>query len=263
VEFSGTSETSRELHFPRKQDLFGVGITPTTYAQAEELIIQAAQQHATMVVTHLPVHGVVMAVWDSDYRAAINSFDLVAPDGQPVRWALNAFHKTGLKDRVYGPELMLRLCGRAAETGVSIYLYGSQPEVVQRLRDNLQARWPKLRIVGCESPPFRPLTPEEKQDVIQRINQSGAGIVFIGLGLPKQDLFAREMQAGIKAVHVCVGAAFDFHAGNKRMAPNWMQRSGLEWLFRMIQEPGRLWRRYLLTNTTFMMLVLRRLVLGH
>jgi N-acetylglucosaminyldiphosphoundecaprenol N-acetyl-beta-D-mannosaminyltransferase len=126
----------------------------------------------------------------------------------------------------------------------------------------LQNECPALKIAGWESPPFRPLDAEEKQAVIRRITDSGAGLVFVGLGLPKQDFFAYEMRGQIQAVQVCVGAAFDFHAGTKRMAPRWMQRSGLEWLFRLAQEPGRLWQRYLLTNTMFVLLVARRLVLG-
>jgi exopolysaccharide biosynthesis WecB/TagA/CpsF family protein len=188
---------------------------------------------------------------------------MVAPDGQPVRWALNAFHGAGLKDRVYGPELMLRLCEKAAEAGVGVYLYGSEPEVVSRLSENLIERFGRLRIVGAESPPFRALSEGEVRAAAGRINASGAGIVFVGLGLPRQDHFAYELRGHIRAVQVCVGAAFDFHAKTKRMAPGWMQRCGLEWLFRLMQEPGRLWRRYLGTNSVFVLLVLRRVVMRH
>jgi exopolysaccharide biosynthesis WecB/TagA/CpsF family protein len=252
---------AQTIQWPPRHDLFGVRVSRTTYEEAETLIIQAAAAHTNAVVTHLPVHGIVMAVRDPIYRDRINSFDIVAPDGQPVRWALNAFHAAHLQDRVYGPELMLRLCRDAASAQVGVYLYGSLPTVVTRLKANLISRYPTLQIVGCESPPFRPLTSPEIDSLACRINDSNAGLVFIGLGLPKQDLFAHELRSHIHAVQICVGAAFDFLARTKRMAPPWMQRAGVEWVFRLAQEPRRLWQRYLTTNTTFAMLVLRRLVL--
>jgi N-acetylglucosaminyldiphosphoundecaprenol N-acetyl-beta-D-mannosaminyltransferase len=146
---------------------------------------------------------------------------------------------------------MLRLCRRAAEEGVSIYLYGGGPEVLNKLQDNLRRECPGLQIAGSESPPFRELTAAEDDSVVERINASGAGLVFIGLGCPKQDLFAYDHRERLRGVQLCVGAAFDFHAGAKPMAPQWMQRSGLEWLFRLIHEPRRLFRRYLVTNSIF------------
>jgi exopolysaccharide biosynthesis WecB/TagA/CpsF family protein len=182
----------------------------------------------------------------------VNTFELIGPDGQPVRWALNLLHKTGLRDRVYGPELMLRLTARAAEQGLPVYFHGSSPEVIDKLQANLSERFPTLRIAGAESPPFRELSPAEEDDMVRRINDSGAAIVFIGLGCPKQDRFAYQYRDRIRAVQVCVGAAFDFHAGTKRMAPPLMQRYGLEWLYRLASEPTRLWRRYLVTNSIFL-----------
>jgi len=251
-----------DIQWPRKLDLFGVRMSATTYAEAEDLIIEAARRRQSGVVTHLPVHGVIVAATDRDYRRRVNTFDIVAPDGQPVRWALNRFYNAELPDRVYGPELMVRLCARAAKEGVGVYLYGSTPDVAGRLKANLEAQYAGLRVVGCESPPFRALTGDEAAAVVQRINDSGAGLVFIGLGCPRQDVFAHEHRDEIKAVQLCVGAAFDFHAGHKKMAPPWMQRSGLEWLFRLTQEPDRLWKRYLFTNTAFLYYVARRMVLG-
>jgi len=239
------------MEWPPKYDLFGVQITATTYAEAEETIFRAVAQRVPAVISLHAVHAVMTAAGDPVLRAKVNTFQIVAPDGQPVRWALNLLYHTGLQDRVYGPELTLRLCRRAAETGVPVYLYGSSPETVQRLRQNLVAKYPGLRIVGAESPPFRSLTAEEDEAVVWRINQSGAGIVLIGLGCPKQDHFAYDHRERIAAVQVCVGAAFDFHAGTKKMAPRWLQRHGLEWLYRLSQEPGRLWRRYLVTNSRF------------
>jgi N-acetylglucosaminyldiphosphoundecaprenol N-acetyl-beta-D-mannosaminyltransferase len=153
---------------------------------------------------------------------------------------------------VYGPELMIRLCRAAEAERVPIYLYGGSPEVVQRLHENLLRQFPALRIAGHESPPYRALTAEEDAALDDRIRASGARLVFIGLGCPKQDLFAYRHRHTIDAVQVCVGAAFDFHAGAKKMAPAFMQRNGLEWLYRLGQEPSRLWKRYLVTNSIFL-----------
>jgi exopolysaccharide biosynthesis WecB/TagA/CpsF family protein len=248
--------------WPRKHDLFGVQVSATTYEEAEELVIHAARDRRSAIVTHLPVHGVVTAAQDIEYRRRINRFDMVAPDGQPVRWALNKFHGAGLSDRVYGPELMLRLCRRAASEGIGVYLYGSTPEVVGRLRDKLIERAEGLRVVGAESPPFRALSVDETDAAIGRINESGAGLVFIGLGCPRQDVFAEANRQRIRAVQLCVGAAFDFYAGNKKMAPPWMQKHALEWLFRLTQEPRRLWKRYLVTNSVFVCLAARQMLLS-
>jgi exopolysaccharide biosynthesis WecB/TagA/CpsF family protein len=174
---------------------------------------------------------------------------------------MNYFHDAGLTDRVYGPELMRRLCKAAGEQGVSIYLYGSSPEVIEKLSANLRALFPGLVIAGSESPPFRALTEVEHEEVASRINASGAGLVFIGLGCPKQEAFAYRHRSSIRAVQVCVGAAFDFHAGVKPTAPAWMQKRGLEWVYRLVKEPGRLWKRYLVTNTTYCVLFAKHAVL--
>jgi exopolysaccharide biosynthesis WecB/TagA/CpsF family protein len=202
-------------------------------------------------VNAVAVHALADAVRHPDVRWAVTQCEIVAPDGQPVRWALNTLHGAGLRERVYGPELMRRICMRAAAEGIPIYLYGSTPDVLDALARNLRDRYPGLRIAGAESPPFRPLTPAEDRAVVERIATSGAEIVFIGLGAPKQELFAAQHKERIPAVQVCVGAAFDFLAGKKPMAPAWMQASGLEWLFRLWTEPRRLWRRYLVSNSWF------------
>ena len=248
--------------WPKKYDVFGVGISATSYDEAQEVIISAAKARRSATVTHLSSHGLTMAARDERFREVVNSFDIAAPDGQPVRWSLKWFHKQKLTDRCYGPELMIRLCRAAAKEGISIYLYGSSPEVLELLSTNLKKECPGLNIAGVESPPFRALTAEETDAAIARINDSGAGLVFIGLGCPRQDVFAAEHKQKIKAVQLCVGAAFDFHAGNKKMAPRWMQKRGLEWLFRLTQEPTRLWKRYLSIHTAFAMLLTRRLILG-
>ena len=242
----------RPVRWPRKVDLFGVEVSVTSYDEAVTAILQAAGQGLPGIVSCHAVHALVTASRAPSLRDKVNTFELVSPDGQPVRWALNLLHGARLSERVYGPELMLRLCRGAAEASIPIYLYGGNPAVIEKLQANLLGQYPKLAIAGAEAPPFRPLTAEEDRAVVERINRSGAGLVFIGLGCPKQDLFAYEHRETVKAVQVCVGAAFDFHAGVKKMAPAWMQRHGLEWLYRLSQEPGRLWQRYFVTNSIFL-----------
>jgi N-acetylglucosaminyldiphosphoundecaprenol N-acetyl-beta-D-mannosaminyltransferase len=243
--------TEATVQWPKKYDILGVRVSATTYDEAVKALLNAAHQRLPAVASCHAVHAVVVASGNPALRQAVNTFQIITADGQPVRWALNLLHKTSLRDRVYGPEFMLRICQRAAEEDLPIYLYGSTAEVIDTLRANLLARYPQLRLAGAEAPPFRRLSSEEEEELVTRINRSGARIVFVGLGCPKQDIFAYEHRQRIQAVQVCVGAAFDFHAGLKRMAPQWMQRYGLEWFFRVCQEPRRLWQRYLLGNSIF------------
>jgi exopolysaccharide biosynthesis WecB/TagA/CpsF family protein len=253
-------ENGRGVRWPTKVDLLGVRVSVTTYEEAAAIILRAAKEGVSGVVSCHAVHAIVTASGDASLRDKVNTFEMLTADGQPVRWALNLLHGTRLSERVYGPELTLRLCQGAAGAGIPVYLYGGNRDVALRLEAEFHRLWPDLQIAGCEAPPFRALTSEEDQSVVDRINRSGAGLVFVGLGCPKQDLFAYEHRHTIKAVQVCVGAAFDFHAGVKKMAPRWMQRHGLEWLYRLVQEPGRLWRRYLVTNSLFVAKVGRALL---
>ena len=237
--------------WPRKVDLFGVAVSVTSYEQAMEAVFRAVSENRPGIVSAQAVHAIISASQDPTHLQRVNTFDLVAPDGQPVRWAMNLLHGTKLSQRVYGPELMRKICQGAEKKNVSIYLYGGSEKTIQVLQVRLLESFPDLKIAGAESPPYRELTDHEDQAVIQRIKQSGAGIVFIGLGCPKQDIFAFDHRSSIRAVQVSVGAAFDFLAGSKEMAPLWMQRRGLEWVFRLYQEPQRLWRRYLVTNSIY------------
>ena len=238
--------------WPRKYKIFGIDVSETSYEQALDAIIKAAKVRRPSCVSHLAVHGLILGSTDPLLKIRLNEFDILAPDGQPVRFALNLLYKTKLQDRCYGPEFMSRVCECAAIEGIGVYLYGSHPHVVKALHDRLTTTYHKLKIVGHEPSAFRPLGKDEDEELVQRINKSRAGIVFIGLGCPLQEKFAYEHRKKIKAVQICVGAAFDFHAGNKKMAPAWMQRHSLEWLFRLLQEPQRLWRRYLFTNSVFL-----------
>ncbi|KKL67334.1 hypothetical protein LCGC14_2136020 [marine sediment metagenome] len=238
--------------WPCKNLVFGVGISATTYDELLESVIEAVKRKRPACISHLAVHGLVTSSQERELRQILNEFDVVAPDGMPVRLALNMLYGAQLPDRVYGPEFTLRVCERAAADGIGVFLYGSYPQVVDDLRANLLKRYPRLRIVGSEPSIFRPLTEAEDKDLVTRINESGAGVVFLGLGCPLQERFAYEHRAKIKAVQICVGAAFDFHSRNKKMAPAWIQRNSLEWLYRLVQEPRRLCGRYLVTNTIFL-----------
>ena len=240
------------MKWPQKHNVLGVEISAITYDDALVFVTRAAINRTSACMTHLAVHGLIEGNRNAHYRRVINDFDIVAPDGQPVRYALSILHNVVLPDRCYGPEFMIRLCKRSEEENIGVYLYGSEPHVVQSLSEKLIARFPKLKIVGWEPSIFRPLSQIEDEELINRVNNSGAGIVFIGLGCPLQEQFALDHKGRMKAVKICVGAAFDFHAGNKKMAPVWMQRNSLEWFYRLLQEPRRLWKRYLVTNSIFL-----------
>ncbi len=241
------------MNWPHKCELFGIGISATEYGEATRCICDAARAGKPGIVSLFAVHALVTASRDPQLQAKVNTFDLIGPDGQPVRWALNLLHGARLRERVYGPELMLKLCARAEAEQLPIFLYGGTPKGLAALEQRLTARFPELPIAGSYAPPFRRLTPEEDAQVVRAVRESGARLVFIGLGAPKQDLFAFEHRDRFDAVQICVGAAFDFHAGTKRMAPRWMQAIGLEWLFRLSQEPRRLVGRYARTNSIFLL----------
>lgn len=197
------------------------------------------------------VHSVVTASRDSGFWRAVNQADLATPDGAPVAWMLRRMGFVG-QARINGPDLMWRYCAQAAESGESIYLYGSSPDTLVRLQQRLRVAFPALKIAGAYSPPFRPLTEAEDKAVVETINASGAGVVWVSLGCPKQELWMAAHRGRIQAVMIGVGAAFDYHAGTIRRAPLWMQNAGLEWLYRLVSEPRRLWKRYLVTNTLFL-----------
>jgi N-acetylglucosaminyldiphosphoundecaprenol N-acetyl-beta-D-mannosaminyltransferase len=236
-----------------KFNVLGVLVDACDYESATEAIVNAAGNGAPYAATALAVHGVMTGVHDASHRHRLNALDLVTPDGQPVRWALNLLHSTGLRDRVYGPTLTLHVCRRAAELGIPVYLYGSTEEVVQRLADNLSERFSGLVVAGTEPSRFRTISVEERRDLGERIRQSGARIVFVGLGCPRQEVFVYENREIIGVPLIAVGAAFDFHSGNSKESPAWMQRAGLQWFHRLLGDPKRLWRRYLLLNPEYLL----------
>jgi len=235
-----------------KGNVLGVLVNPTTYDEAAAAVIDAAQARRPFALTALAVHGVMTGVQDKAHGARLNSFDVVTPDGQPVRWALNSLHHADLADRVYGPTLTLKVLKRAADERLPIYLYGSTDATLDRLIPKLQEMFPALTIAGREASKFRAVQPGEDQEIAQRIIDSGARIVLVGLGCPRQEVFAYAMRPLLPMPQLAVGAAFDYHAGQLRKPPPWMQRAGLEWLWRLGLEPGRLWKRYLLLNPVYL-----------
>lgn len=251
--------TKHKIYWPHRYNLMGVDVSATSYAETVDKLFEAVMAGVPAIASFHAVHSVVTASGDPTLRERVNSFNIVAPDGQPVRWALNTLYKTSLRYRVDGPETMRYVCRRAAAEKTPIYLYGGANEqVLDQLIAELNRQYPGIVVAGAESPPFRPLTAEEDAAVVERINSSGAKFIFIGLGSPKQDHFAYEHRDSIRAVQLCVGAAFDFLAGTKKQAPHWMQRNGLEWLYRACSEPRRLGKRYLTTNSIFVYKFLRQ-----
>lgn len=239
-----------------KFNLLGVSIDAVDYAAAVQRIISAAEQGRPYGVSALAVHGVMTGVLDEPHRYRLNQLEMIVPDGQPVRWGLNWLHGTKLRERVYGPELMLRVCRAAAEQGIPIGLFGGKPELLQALRNRLTERFPDLQVACAIPSKFRQLTPGEKCHLIEQIRASGARLLLVGLGCPRQEVWAFEFKDALRMPVLAVGAAFNFHAGLLPQAPPWMQRNGLEWLFRLVAEPTRLWKRYLLLNPYYLSLLL-------
>lgn len=197
------------------------------------------------------VHSLVTGKFLGAAGQAIRGADLVLPDGMPVAWALRmmGFQK---QPRIDGPTFMWRLCSELQEGGHSIFLYGNREPTLDTLCAKLKEEFPRLRIAGVYSPPFRALTPDEDDSIVDGINASGASVVLVGLGCPKQEMWMARHRGRISALLVGVGAAFDYHAGILPRAKSWMQRCGLEWFYRLTREPRRLWKRYMVTNTLFL-----------
>lgn len=235
--------------------MLGVGIDLTSPDRATGILLLAAREGKPVSATALAVHGVMTGWRNPGYRSVLARMGLVLPDGQPVRWALNWLFGAGLEERVYGPGLMLDICEGAAAEGLSIFLYGNTTEVLERLAGALKERFPSLTIAGLCPSAFGPLDRGGQEAVAGRLKESGAAICFVGTGCPRQEVFAERMAPLAGMPLVAVGAAFDFHAGTKSVAPRWMQETGLEWLFRLSREPRRLWRRYLFLNPAYLVLL--------
>jgi N-acetylglucosaminyldiphosphoundecaprenol N-acetyl-beta-D-mannosaminyltransferase len=238
-----------------RHSILGVGINAVDYEAGTSFVISAAKEGRPITVTCSAVHGVMLAALDPEHRARLNSFDMIVPDGHPLRWALDWRYGVRLPDRVRGVDFMLALCERAAEDEVPIFLFGNRREILDRLARELKERFPSLVIAGMRPSAFREVTEEEKKILADEIRRSGARLVFAGLGCPRQEFWAYENRHLLSMPIVGIGSAFDSNAGALPVPPKWMLRNGLEWLFRFAQEPRRLWKRYLVLNPLYLLFI--------
>ena len=208
------------------------------------------------------VHSIITATQNTYFRQVINNADMATPDGAPIAWMLRRLGQTD-QQRINGPDLMWRYCEQAQSRAEPIFFYGGSENTLALLKEKLLAAFPQLIVGGAISPPYRDLSAEEDAVIVAEINASSAGVVFVGLGCPKQELWMAAHRGRINSVMIGVGAAFDYHAGTIKRAPQWMQDFYLEWLFRLAAEPRRLWRRYLVTNTLFTIGVVKQLLRGN
>ncbi|WP_296509194.1 WecB/TagA/CpsF family glycosyltransferase [Rhodoferax sp.] len=230
-----------------------------TFGTAQDRVIAWGHARESRYVVLANVHVVVTASRESAFGAVVAAADMATPDGAPVAWMLG---KVGNKpqERVSGPDLTWALLGRCEREALPVYFFGSSRETLSLLAERITATFPNLLVVGFEAPPFRPISEQEANESVERINASGAGLVFVGLGCPKQEHWMLAHRGRVNAVMLGVGAAFDFHAGTVSRAPEWMREHGLEWLHRLASEPRRLWKRYLVTNTLFIAGAARQLL---
>jgi len=241
------------------REVLSMRVDATSYEDASQRVLLWARERRSTYICVATVHMVMEAFDSESFQRIVNEADLVTPDGMPLVWALRALG-VGSASRVYGPDLMPHVLEKAAREEVPIGLYGGTPESLNLLHGVLKARYPDLKLVCKIAPPFRPLTAQEDEAVTQEIAASGARILFVGIGCPKQELWMAAHKDRIPAVMLGVGAAFDFHAGRVRQAPRWVQAAGLEWAFRLSMEPRRLWKRYLKHNPRFVAFFLMQLL---
>ena len=234
------------------RSILGMRVDATSYDDAIDRILGWARRGEHRTVGVATVNNVMESHDDPSFREVMNACDLVTPDGMPLVWGLRML-SVPQATRVYGPELTPRLLERAAAVGVPVGFYGGSQQVIGALLEVVAERWPALEVAYAFSPPFRALDREEDDEVVRSIVESGARVLFVGLGCPKQERWMHEHRDRLPLVQIGVGAAFDFLAGTKRQAPALLQRAGLEWVFRLATEPRRLWKRYLRHNPRFVM----------
>jgi N-acetylglucosaminyldiphosphoundecaprenol N-acetyl-beta-D-mannosaminyltransferase len=252
-----TSERASAAERPgghlRRRDILGIPIAMTDYVGAMDVMDQMIERRDRGWVCAAAVHSVMVAQSDPEMRRALSEANVTVPDGMPIVWAANMLGEH-LPNRVYGPELMRCYCDRSVERGHRVWLYGGRDQgALVQLALNLRRKHPGIRIVGGYSPPFRPLSPEEDDAIAKQIDEARPDVLWVGIGVPKQEKWMVRVREKVEVPVMCaVGAAFDFHAGRVSQAPHWMQERGLEWTYRIAQEPRRLLPRYLYTNPRFM-----------
>lgn len=229
-----------------------------TWVGALSQLTNWAANNESRYVCICNVHSVVTASQDVEFGRVVREADMATPDGAPVAWMIRKLGHVG-QQRINGPDLMWKYCEQVQNRVESVFFYGSTEETLEILKDKLWVAFPRLNIAGAISPPFRKLTAEEDDDIVAQINASGAGTVWVSLGCPKQEMWMAAHRGRINAVMVGVGAAFDYHAGTIKRAPKWMQDNSLEWFYRLLTEPRRLWKRYFVTNTLFVLGAVKQL----
>lgn len=240
----------------RACDILGTSVAVTDYREVFETVSAwALEAEQPYLVEAANTHVVALARQDKKFRQVIDRFDLVLPDGMPLVWVLNRRYKAGMKDRVYGPTLMKQCMEWSQEPNhrhIKHFLLGSTPETVDLLCQNLRKNFPKANIVGRLSPPIGPMGSDQRDQIIESVQSAGANFVWTCFGCPKQESLLADLKPKLpNGVYYGIGAAFGFHAGVVKQAPGWMQKNGLEWLFRLAVEPRRLWKRYLVNNVRF------------
>lgn len=254
--------TKSKLFMRRGAHVLDTHIDAISWDEVVSRIASWAAHRQSRVVALCNVHSVVTASQEPAFQTVLSQADLALPDGAPVAWALRR-EGFGEQQRINGPDLTWRYLQVAEQLGQSVFFYGSTQDTLDRLMVRIKASFPKLKIVGMESPPYRELSEEEDQAYVDQINQSGANVLFVGLGCPKQEAWMAAHRGRIKAVMLGVGAAFDYHAGTIQRAPVWMQKIGMEWFHRLLSEPRRLFKRYTVTNSIFMYRMAKSLMLGN
>ncbi len=242
--------------FPQRVNILGVGVSAITMQQALDFIAEWIQKREPHYVCLTPAHAIMDCFDHKELRRVYNQSGLTTPDGMAIVWLLHSYGFSFV-ERVYGPDLLLSVCGLSVQKGYRHYFYGGAPAVAEKMVENLQKRYPGLLVAGIESPPFRALNDEEEKQLVTRIQSAAPDVFWVGLGSPRQETWMAEHleKLGVP-VMAGVGAAFDFLSGNKPQAPRWIQRSGMEWLFRFLSEPTRLWKRYLINYPRFVGLIL-------
>jgi N-acetylglucosaminyldiphosphoundecaprenol N-acetyl-beta-D-mannosaminyltransferase len=243
----------------KRVNVLGVGISVLNLQLALDEIAEAIRARRKGYISITGVHGVMEAQNDERFRKILNGSFLCTPDGMPMVW-MGKIHGHKEMRRVYGPDLMLEVCAWGEKNGCRHFFYGGAPGVAEQLAEKLKARFPKMEVAGTFTPPFRPLNAEEERQLAEMVRTARPDILWVGLSTPKQERFAAEYLSKLDAtLIIAVGAAFDFHSGRVKQAPKWMQRSGLEWFYRLCQEPRRLAKRYFKNNPLFVLKIIGQL----
>ncbi len=251
--------TTKEIPKHVIREVIGSPVTALPFDAQIEMMLSWASSHESKVVCVANVHMLTEAYRNPQFCDVLKSADIVTPDGMPLVWMLRLMGAC-TQNRVAGMDILLSLCQLAPQRNISVFFLGSEASILEKIRKKLSQKFPNLKIAGMEPLPFRPLTSAEDDAIIKKINESGASLVLVSLGCPKQEYWMHQHKGKIQAVMIGLGGVFPVLAGVHKRAPQWIRESGLEWLYRLIQEPRRLWKRYSTTNTLFIWLALKQLL---